>query len=67
MNNIKKQYARSNKDQDYFQIIQLKCSQQHVNTSLSNWRKNFNIPLNLRKLEYEIENFTLENYKKKKE
>jgi len=47
------------------QTIIMKCSYQHVKTSLSKWCENFKIPTNVCKLNYEIGDITHENYKEK--
>lgn len=47
------------------QKISLRCTLQHVNTKLSSWGQSFNIPKNLRKMDYEIEKITKDNYKEK--
>ena len=47
------------------QNISLRCTMQHVNTKLSKWGESFNIPENLRKINFEITKINKDNYKEK--
>lgn len=47
------------------QKISLRCSMQHVNTKLSSWGISFNIPENLRKMDFNIADITKDNYEEK--
>lgn len=47
------------------QTINLKCSYQHVKTSLSKWCNNFKLPSNICKMNYEIDQITHDNFMEK--